>query len=120
MMKIIKTINKYGSSYLMVILLFCLFTFIHFLAKIKVDNFLMANIDRKTIKNIALYEFIDSHLYLTIIYAAIIFFVILISQLRKFPKFVTSLSVLMLLVPCFMYSNVCAYLATKIISTDLL
>ena len=113
---IIRAINKHAAIYVCMAVFFALCLFSHYLARLAMEicnrRFLVMN--GKTLRAMALIDWVDSHSWLAIGYAFLVVASVAFLQIRGRPPWSYWGTAALFCIPCFAYWLPCALIAGKL------
>ena len=107
-------LNRRAESFLLLPLLFGVFVIAHLLALTKV-GLSLALVDDRTVGEIRLIQFVQSHLWVVALYFALLIAVWCWIRACSASLLVTFISLLLLSMPCLLYIRSCLHIGSKLL-----
>ena len=113
----LKWINRHSASSVVLLLLLGASTFAHVLAHLRMDmaNRQFAIMDDRTIREIAVIDFMHAHYWVAIAYAVVFFATLLWLEIRSAPRWAVWVMFCLLALPCLVYAGACLRIGNKFI-----
>jgi hypothetical protein len=112
-----RRLNRHGASSIFAILFLGAISFAHFMARTRMDicHRQFALMYSRTIHEMALIDFIDSHFWLVFAYAVLYVASLLWLEIRSAPRWTIWLTFVLLAVPTMVYARAALHIGNKLI-----
>ncbi len=117
----LKRINRHGGSIAALVVLFGLFAFSHWYARLRMEmaSRHFAIMDDRTVREMSVIDFIHGHLWIVVAYAAVFVACLIWLEFRAAPRWAVWATFIALALPLFVYDRACLHVGSKFIMWSL-